>query len=166
MFVRISPLLDVLHCYFLHGAPWHDVLFLYASVREKNRNPCWVLRAFKPGWESLPPRRLSCHPRRSNPWTAGHDKAAFRETVYVKFPAQHSAAEEPEVSHSVPSPGPVTLTAPTKLPAYPSSPTPIWATGTVHYARRTNPPASQRTTGGLRDHRARIKSIHLKVYER
>lgn len=38
MFVGIPPLLDILHCYFLHGAAWHGLRpGLSASVRQKQK---------------------------------------------------------------------------------------------------------------------------------
>lgn len=38
MFVGIPPLLDILHCYFLHGAAWHGLPpGLSASVRQKQK---------------------------------------------------------------------------------------------------------------------------------
>lgn len=50
VFIRIPPLLDVLHNYFLHGPPWHDALFCGSPFQQKTR---FVLQAIKANWKSL-----------------------------------------------------------------------------------------------------------------
>lgn len=88
MFVRVSPLLDILHCYFLHGSPRHDVLF-FTPPLQKEKFPVGFLRAIKPGWESfLGVASLSSAPLR-DPWT---QQMLF--SPYVKFPVQHAAAQK------------------------------------------------------------------------
>lgn len=129
MFVRISPLLDILHCYFLHGAPWHDLLFSTPPLERKKRNSRLGFYERSNPVEKVCTATLLCHPRRSDPQTSECNKCNFRKSVYVKFPVPHSPAQTPGVVNQsvfgflVPSPVP--LRVPTKLPAYPSSPTPI-----------------------------------------
>ncbi|KAK9536759.1 hypothetical protein VZT92_006521 [Zoarces viviparus] len=60
------------------------------------------------------------------------------------------------------APCPVPLTAPTKLPAYPSSPTPTRATGPLQDAPWTNP-SSVRADHRLRDHSAAGSIYALKA---
>lgn len=169
MFVRISPLLDILHCYFLHGAPWHGVLFFTPPLGRKTELPVGFLRAIKPGWESLHgDASLSSAPLRSaNLWMQQMLFSVKLSASNFLSNIQPLTGQKLAISRFfvflVPSPAP--LTDPTKLPAYPSSPTPIWATGTLHYAPWTNPPASEQTTG-RRITQPRVQSTDLKLYER
>lgn len=68
MFVGISPLLDILHCYFVHGAPWHDVLFFFSSVQKKETQISLLgfYERSNPAEKKLCPATLLCHPRRSD----------------------------------------------------------------------------------------------------
>lgn len=136
MFVRISPLLDILHCHFLHGAPWHDPPpLLYASVekeKEKKRKERDSLLGFASDQTRLRKfaRRFFCVIRAA--WIRPPlyaTTAVFVMLIYAKFPVAHPTAQTPGVNNRsvfrLLGPRPVPLRAPTKLPAYPSSPTPI-----------------------------------------
>lgn len=88
----------------------------------------------------------------------------------VKIPLQHSAVRRPEVNARSLSlfapllePYPVPLTAPTTLPAYPSSPNPITATGaSISSKDQPRPAASLQTTGWERreEKREGLWSMH------
>lgn len=154
MFVRIPSLLDILHCYFLHGAPWHDVLFSTSPLK-RNQSPLLGFYERSNPVEKVYTTTLLCHPRRSVPWPLNATNAIFsvNQSNFLTN-IQPLWSQKLLVGRFFVSPPscPVPLTAPTKLPAYPSSPTPIWATGTLHYAPWTNPPASEQAAQAAQGH--------------
>lgn len=105
---------------------WFFVVFFY-----EQSNPA----------EKVCPATRLWHPLRSPEC----NKCNFGQMcVHVKFPVGHSPAQTPGVRNQAALrflvPSSVPLWALTKLPAYPSSPTPICATGALVW---TSPPASE-----------------------
>lgn len=138
MFVRNSPLLDVLHCDFLYRAPWHGPLLAHPRFKRKEKQPKQTEFPFGFYERSTPAekvctasllviRRCVKSPRRQQ--TRGFP-IALRQISCSTF-----ARSDPGRSLII-SP----FFRPTKLPAYPGSPTPgapAW----------TSPPASAHTAG-------------------
>lgn len=72
MFIRNSPLLDILHRDFLYRAPWHDILLLHPRLKRKNnqtdrQNPLLASTSDQTGLRKFARRRFLCHSSASDP---------------------------------------------------------------------------------------------------
>lgn len=132
VFVGISALLHVLHGHFLHGAPWHGVLLLQSrrKGRKTPRESSPVRRSFLGAAEKVCTATLLCHQIRP--------LGAINGAV---FPPCKSVASnvllhiQPLRSHKLMISRVFGFSfLPPHSPAYPSSPTPITGTGTLHPA--------------------------------
>lgn len=148
MFIRNSPLLDVLHRDFLYRAPWHGPLLAHPRFKRKEQQPKQtefppgVLRAIKPGWESL----------------HGVVTLSFAWLGCVKSPRRQQTRGFPislrQISCPIfarSDPGRSLIISPffrpTKLPAYPGSPTPGARYGPALQRRRR--PQARPSCGSL-----------------
>lgn len=144
MFVGIPPLLDILHCYFLHGAAWHGLPpGLSASVTQKQKR--FLVVGSQERWDPL---EKSLHGDASllirgslrSPRCASLPKVAtsdFLSSVRART-RQEFRLNPPTPLKSVggrPRPVPLRCSQRT-LPAYPSS----------EAATRTSPPRHSATT--------------------
>lgn len=143
MFIRSSPLLDILHCDFLYRAPWHDPLRVHPGFKQKNiaeqQNSLQGFTSNQTRLRNFARRRFF----------------VIRLVQMRKIPSEVTNAMFPDVAPAdfLSSIRPLVsrqeliisqFFRPTKLPAYPGSPTPMSASGAPG---RTSPPASAQTAG-------------------
>lgn len=76
VFVRAPSLLDILHGYFLHGAPWHDVPFFPPQLQRKIKIPFGFYERSNPV-EKVCKANVLCHPRRSDSWLRWMQQMSF-----------------------------------------------------------------------------------------
>lgn len=157
MFVRNSPLLDILHRDFLYRAPWHDPLFVHPRFKRK------ISRQTSLQGSTSDQTRLRKFARRrffvirlvqmrkisskvTNAMFSNFAPADFLSNIRPLGSRQELIISQ--------------LFRPTKLPAYPGSPTPMSASGAPGW---TSPPASVRTAGSTFIQLLSLKAITLLI---
>lgn len=157
MFVRNSPLLDILHRDFLYRAPWHDPLFVHPRFKRK------ISRQTSLQGSTSDQTRLRKFARRrffvirlvqmrkisskvTNAMFSNFAPADFLSNIRPLGSRQELIISQ--------------LFRPTKLPAYPGSPTPMSASRAPGW---TSPPASVRTAGSTFIQLLSLKAITLLI---
>lgn len=124
MFIRNSPLLDILHCDFLYRAPWHDPLLLHPRFKRKitRKNFLQGSTSDQTRLRKFARRRffvIRLVQMRKIPSTVTRS-SDFAPADFLSNIRPLGSRQELIVSQ---------FFRPTKLPAYPGSPTPIQRAG-------------------------------------